>query len=366
MRKVCLLVLFLITLCAGALAEDNVDKVLDGMDLTQLEQAAPEMDVHGMIRSLARGESVLDVDELPAMAKDALLEELRAARDLLAALVAPVILSAVFRHVAGGGRASQAVGQVCYLVCAIALVRRFFAMSAQAGALIGRIAALSDAVFPIITTLLTLMGAGNAAGLTTPMAALAGNLFADVLQGVLLKLCMVAAVVAAVGNLSPGLRLGKLLAVLKSLVNWATGILMTAFLGIVAMKNLLAGGYDSAAVRTARYAVDNLLPVIGGEVANTMDALVSSVLLVKNAAGVTGIVLLLSMCARPILGLFAMMMALRLASAAIEPVADEPLVRLTDGFSQVAGMLLVLCAAAAVVLILMLSGALVAGGGVVR
>ena len=51
---------------------------------------------------------------------------------------------------------------------------------------------------------------------------------------------------------------------------------------------LLSTGYDSAAVRTARYAVDNLLPVVGGEVANTMDALVSSVLLVKNAAGAVG------------------------------------------------------------------------------
>ena len=82
---------------------------------------------------------------------------------------------------------------------------------------------------------------------------------------------------------------------MRSVVNWGAGVLMTGFLGLSAVRALLSAGYDSAAVRAARYAVDNLCPV-GGEVANTMDALVSSVLLVKNAAGATGLFALL-LCA---------------------------------------------------------------------
>ena len=141
---------------------------------------------------------------------------------------------------------------------------------------------------------------------------------------------------------------------------------MTAFLGVVSMKNLLAASYDSAAVRTARYAVDNLLPVIGGEVANTMDALVSSVLLTKNAVGITGVAVLIAACAQPLMELVAALTVLRLASALIEPLGADAILRLTDRFSQVAGMLTVVCASGMVILLLLLGGALMAGAGIVR
>ena len=50
----------------------------------------------------------------------------------------------------------------------------------------------------------------------------------------------------------------------------------------------------------------------------------------------------------------------------LEPVAEEGLTALADKFSQVAGMLLVLCVSAAVILTLLLGGTLTAGQGVVR
>ena len=50
----------------------------------------------------------------------------------------------------------------------------------------------------------------------------------------------------------------------------------------------------------------------------------------------------------------------------LEPVAEEGMIVLADKFSQVAGMLLVLCISAAVILTLLLGGTLMAGQSVVR
>ena len=50
----------------------------------------------------------------------------------------------------------------------------------------------------------------------------------------------------------------------------------------------------------------------------------------------------------------------------LEPVAEEGMIALADKFSQVAGMLLVLCISAAVILTLLLGGTLMAGQSVVR
>ena len=62
----------------------------------------------------------------------------------------------------------------------------------------------------------------------------------------------------------------------------------------------------------------------------------------------------------------AALFALRLISALLEPVAEEGMIALADKFSQVAGMLLVLCISAAVILTLLLGGTLMAGQSVVR
>ena len=364
-----LIILALLLFCGmSARAEGSVDAVIDALDLRALEEAAEGtgIDVRDMLLSIASGEETWELSDALARLRDAFFEEFRSAAALVAALLAPALFSAIARQLAGAGRGAGAVSQVCCLVCAAQLIAWFMRLTAEAEALIARVASLADGVFPVLASLLSLAGATATAAMVTPLSALAGNAFSRLLAGVGLKLCTIAAALAAAGQLSPNLRLSRLFHLVRSVVNWGAGVLMTGFLGLSAVRALLSTGYDSAAVRTARYAVDNLLPVVGGEVANTMDALVSSVLLVKNAAGATGLIALLVLCARPLFALVAALFALRLASALLEPVAEEGLIALAERFSQVAAMLLVICVSAAVILTLLLGGTLTAGQSMVR
>ena len=368
MRRVFAFLAVLLLFCVGARAEGDIDAVVGALDLGSFEEAAAGtgIDVRTMLLSIASGEDAWRLEDVLPALRDAFLDEFRRAVTLVAALLAPALLSAIARMLAGEGKGGGAVAQLSCLVCAAQLVLWFVRLAAEAEALIAGVARLADGVFPVLASLLSLSGATASAAMVTPLSALAGNAFSRLLAGVGLKLCTVAAALAAAGHLSPRLRLERLFSLVRSVANWLSGVLMTGFLGLSAVRALLGTGYDSAAVRTARYAVDNLLPVVGGEVANTMDALVSSVLLVKNAAGVTGLIALLLLCARPLLCLVAALFALRLISALLEPVAEEGLTALADKFSQVAGMLLVLCVSAAVILTLLLGGTLTAGQGVVR
>ena len=369
MKRACaVFAAMLALLCLAARAEAGVGEVIDALEIEPFAQAAREtgVDVREMILSLAAGEGEWRLDELLARAWEALLDALSQALRVAAGLLAPALLSALARQVAGEARGTRVVSQLAYLICAVQLALWFVRLAAEAEEMIAAVTRLCDGVFPVLASLLSLSGATTSAAMVTPLSALAGNAFSRLLADVGLRLCAVATALAAAGHLSPRLRLGRLFELTRSVVNWTAGVLTTGFLGLSAVRALLGSGYDSAAVRTARYAVDNLLPVVGGEVANTMDALVSSVLLVKNAAGVTGIVVLALLCARPLLTLAAALAALRLVAAMLEPVAEDPLIALADKFSQVAGMLLVLCVCAAVILTLLLGGALTAGQGMVR
>ena len=351
----------------GAHCEGDVEKLVDALDLAAMEEAVGEdLDVRSLILSLASGEAEMDAEAAYGQAKEIFLNEWREMFGILPVLMLPALISAVVRRMLGGQRSAAAAQYLCYLACALAQTGLLTGLLQEAEAFARRISELTDAVFPLLVGLLSSSGATAAAAMLTPMAALLGRMIVSLFGGAGIKVCSFAAAVAVAGNLNRNISLKNLFGLIVSVVNWTLGFVMTGFVGLLSVQGLLGGGYDSTSVRAARYAVDNLLPVIGGEVADTMDALISSVLLVKNAAGVTGMLALLVVCAGPLLRFAAAALSLKLSAAVLEPLAESGLTHLTEQIAKVVRMLLTIAAACVVLAMLLMGAALTAGRGVVR
>ena len=101
-------------------------------------------------------------------------------------------------------------------------------------------------------------------------------------------------------------------------------------------------------LRTAKYAMSNLIPVVGGLFADTVDTLVGSGLLVQGALGVTGLILIGSWAMTPLCQTLAAGLLYRLAAALMQPVSDGPLANCIHDFGRILMLLFViqLCAAA--------------------
>ncbi len=56
---------------------------------------------------------------------------------------------------------------------------------------------------------------------------------------------------------------------------------------------MTSASIDGVAIRAAKYAVDNFVPVVGGMFSDTMDTLVGCTLIVKNALGVAAVLVLI-------------------------------------------------------------------------
>lgn len=156
-----------------------MEKIVGGLNLELLQAAGEEagVDVGQMILDVATGAQKFDAQEAWDRLVDELAGQLRAAVRLTALMVVPALLSAIARQFCGGARASSAVSQVAYLVCAANLAAWFVRLTAQAREMIARVAALADAVFPVLAALLSLSGATASAAAVTPLSALAGNAF---------------------------------------------------------------------------------------------------------------------------------------------------------------------------------------------
>ena len=282
---------------------------------------------------------------------------------LLPAVVAGLALRILLGKRAGAGKGALLI---CRLACISVFLTAFADARALASALIGRIAAIDDAVVPVLVSASALGGSIGVEGVLTPMTALSADIMERLIVALGLPLCTLAAIVAAAGNLSAAFPLNRLFQLIRRFVIWAMGLLTAGFAALLALEGMTGASQDTVASRVARRAVSSALPIIGGQVSGSLETLAGSVAVLKDAVGATGALLLFSACAQPVMRLLAMLLSARVASGVLEPAADPCMSRAAAQFAEVTEMLLALCAGSALLGLMLIAACLVMAGGLMR
>ena len=349
-----------------ALPASAEETLLDEVGFSAIVDAAQEVDgfdAQKTVRALIEGELPLDGLSPERIAR-ALGHAVRENLLSLLAALGPVYAASLFIRLLFGddSRGSRGLRVFCRTACASLLAARYAGMRNSLEAFLGTLARLTETMTPVLASALTLAGGTTSASFLSPLSALCVGLIEKGIAGLGLRLCGVAAAAAIAGGLTQRLRLQRLFSLARFVMRAGIGVVTAAFMGLLWVQGLLGSGRDSVALRAARLAVENLVPMIGGDMSDTMDSLAGSALIVRNAVGVTGLLLLLSACAAPILSLTSTMLSMKLAAAILENAGDRNLTEMTAGFAEVMEMLLT-AAAGGVALALLLAGATLAALG---
>lgn len=336
---ICLLLLLALPTCARA---ESMEELIASLDLTAWQAAAEEagapLDVMETLRVLVRGEMELTLQALLEMLREMILGEAQGMRGELMAFLAPALLWAVNRQLSEGeGGAAE---WACFVFGAAALLGAFAGHMELARVTIRRMGSLTEKVFPVLTALMSATGRAGTAGLMQSLAAFGGGALTAAVEKIAVELCGGAAVLAAAGNLSGRMKLKSLFQLCCSLAKWLLGAVMTLFLGMTAVCGVIGPAQDSAALRAAKYAADSLLPAVGGDIADAMGGIATGAGRVRSAAGVTGVIVMLAVCMRPVIRLALGLLTCRLAAALTEPLADGPLKTCAEQIAAAAGLLL--------------------------
>jgi stage III sporulation protein AE len=116
---------------------------------------------------------------------------------------------------------------------------------------------------------------------------------------------------------------------------------LTSFLGVISIQGVLASSVDGVTLRTARFAMDRFIPIVGGFMSEAIDAVFGCSLLLKNAIGVVGLILILMIISLPILKILSLIFIYKITAALIEPITDKKIV---DCLNDMSSLLTVLCA----------------------
>ena len=344
-----------------------IDQVLRGLDTAALEEALSPDDplqatggLRATLSALARGEITLSFDETLGLLAARFASAARGSVWRLTRLAAPALVWSILRRLTG--KDSDAGKAVCYLMVCVCLARDLADHLALCTASMEKISSGMQGLFPLLLTLMAAVGGSAGATLMQPAVVAAAGSMTGLIRHVTLPLATVAGVLTMLCHLGDGLRLDRLAALAHRAATWTLGLCFTVFIAVLMTRGVTAAAVDGVTLRTAKYALDNLIPVVGGLFADTVDTLVGSSMLVQGALGVTGLMLVLSWAMSPLCQTLCAALAYQLASALMQPVADGELARCIGDFSRVLMLLFIiqLCTAA---MFLLLVAQLVAVSG---
>ncbi|MBQ3111720.1 MAG: stage III sporulation protein AE [Firmicutes bacterium] len=253
--------------------------------------------------------------------------ELAQVRGLLAQLLALALLSLLLSLLADatGGQVAQVAGWAVFLLLLQLAAGSFGEAMLLAQQAVQSLADLFGALLPVLMLLLASLGGVTTVALLDPLMLLMLSAFAQLLATAVFPLIYGAALLQLVGQISPQLRAQKLAGLLRDAGLGLLGICTTLFLAVLGLAGVAGAAADGLAFRAAKTASGAFIPFIGRTLADALDSVLSTLLLLKNAVGVVAALAILLVCALPALRLLILALAWRLMAALTQLIGDERL-----------------------------------------
>jgi len=318
--------------------QTGLEEALSMIDLAPLEQLENGRDWKQLILSMARGETLLSPEGVIGMLWRSFLGTLTQSMKRMGAVTVPAMVMGAVETLQGN-RLRDSSGTACHYACFLAAAAL---MAQDLGTYIalcresmGRMSQTMQSLFPLLLTLLAAVGGKAGAAFFQPAVVAAGGFMTSLITHVTLPLTTASAMTTLMSHLSRRgsvTRLGKLL---QKAASWTLGVSFTVFIGVTVIQGLGSAAVDGISIRTAKYAIDNFVPFVGGMFADTVDTLVGCSLLIKNALGVTGLAILLGVLMGPMLKTLGAALMYQTCAAVLQPVAESRLLKCMADFSKV-------------------------------
>ena len=372
MKKILLALFLLFFFCARSQAEsleEALKSTLGGLPLREWQEAYDQAfpqgeDFQTLILRLARGDMRLNAEALLHSLASRFFNALTASAWRLARLIVPAVFCGVMQRLKASF-AKHALGDTlsaaCFLLLAGCMAQDLGQHILMAQDAIARMADLMQALFPLLLTLLAAVGGTAGAAFFQPAVVAASGTMTALVRSVTLPLALSAGVTAILSHLSPRMKINRLSALFKTGATWTLGVGFTVFISVTALQSFGAAAADGISLRTAKYAMDHFVPVVGGMFADTLDTLVGASLLIKNALGLTGLLLLFSVAAVPMLQTLAAAMLYRAGAALLEPLSDVRGGACLQDFSDILMLLFVIQLSVGAMFLLLVAQMLVVG-----
>lgn len=371
MKKIILIIIILITIFTPtANAEEtnttdvDTDAILESQSETLgissfIEEADKyksdefDIDVGELITGAIKGE--IDNLTIGQQILNLLFSQVGEAIKSIGIILVIVVISSILKSISDdleNKSIAQISHYVTYILIVTIIMKNFSDIIVMIRTSIENLVGFSNSLIPLLITLMLTTGNIASASMLQPIILFIITFIGNFINTILIPASLVAVALNVISNISDKVQIDKLGTFINKTVIWILGIVLTIFVGVASLEGSITNGVDGLTVKTTKAAVSNFIPIVGKILGDAVETVMSCSNILKNAVGIVGVIIILSICIMPIIKLAALMGVYYLGSALCQPIADKKIVDLLGQIGGTFKLLLAIMCSISVMLVI--------------
>lgn len=212
--------------------------------------------------------------------------------------------------------------------------------------------AFMNMLVPILITLMMYTGSMVTSGVIEPIILFMINFIGNMIQNIIIPLVLIFTSLVIISKLSDKIQIDNLSKFLKSGIVWVLGIVLTIFVGVVSLEGTMSSSIDGITAKTTKAIVSSAIPVVGKILSDSVDTVLGCGIVLKNAVGLVGVIIVIGICIVPIIKLATMTIAYKLLTSVTEPIADKKITNLLEQIGDIFKIFLAILSAISFMIII--------------
>lgn len=328
---------------------DNVEQNVDDLDLGSLQGLLQGLNsnlfdsLKDTIKDIAQGEQKLTFDDAMRLMTQRVFSALTGVLPIVVSIVGISLITSLLNGLTSGflsNPTKDLIGFVSYCAIAVIILTRAMSLVNDTAAIVGTIKQFMQLVFPILLTIITVVGGANSSAVFQPMMSVLTTSITTFVVQIIMPMVVVVIVFTMISSLSNGVKLSKLTSFFSSGIKYSLTAVFSLFVTFLTAQGLTGGIIDTVSIKTAKFAMQSYVPIVGGYLSDGFDLMMASFVLIKNSLGLISLFALLIMIASPLVNIIVFSLGLKLASGIIEPIGDSKISKMIFDLSKNVNILL--------------------------
>ncbi|BCJ95718.1 stage III sporulation protein AE [Anaerocolumna cellulosilytica] len=316
---------------------DEIQKVID-----QVLTTNDKINFEDYVTDILTGNRKSSLEQILKDLKDALVKEVKSNISTFTGLISIAVIAAVFTNFSYAFQNTQVAETgfyVAYLLLFSILTASFISAATLAANTISAILDFMKALVPAYFISVAFCSSA-ATSMVYYQVSLFLITFVDMLLvHILIPMINIYLVISMANNLSKEDLLSKLADLISEVIRWSLKTLIGLVVGFNAIQGLILPVADSIKKSTL-LKLAGAIPGIGNALGGVTESVIGAGILLKNAIGVAGVIVIITVCAVPIIKLAVTTLIYRVSSAAVQPISDKRMLKCVTASADACVLLL--------------------------
>lgn len=321
----------------------------EDIDYTEIQEVIDDLMSNGneinfddYVSKMINGEEAFSLPSITGWLFEAIKGEVKANIKTLSSLITIALLAALFTNLSTAfknSNVSETGYYITYLLLFGLLISSFVIASSIASDTIGSILDFMRALVPTYFMSVAFTTGASTSMMYYEAALMLITLVDFFIIKIIIPMINFYLIITLANNLSKEDMLSKLADLFSTAISWLLKSLLAAVIGFNAIQGLIVPVADQVK-RSALLKASEALPGVGDALGGAAQTIIGAGVLLKNAIGVAGLIVIIVISAVPFLKLLMITVVYKVGTAALQPISDKRFIECVNASAKSASMLL--------------------------